>query len=113
MTDDELAAIEQRLREICLALPGTTERLSHGAPGFFAGRQYLAIRMRGHHRNEFPHLWFAAAPGVQAELVDGEPDRFFVPPYVGGRGWVGLRLDGELDWDELAAICADAHRNVT
>ena len=50
--------------------------------------------------------------GVQAELVDIEPDRFFRPPYVGGRGWIAVRMDVKVDWDEIARICEDAYRQV-
>ncbi len=102
----------ERLRSICLAFPGATERPSHGAPSFFAGRQFLTIWLDGHHDNQFPHLWCAAPPGVQDELVASEPDRFFRPPYVGGRGWLGVRLDGSIDWSEIGLICEDAYRSV-
>lgn len=104
--------LEDRIRTICLALPGATERPSHGAPAFFAGKQFLMLWSDGHHENDFPHLWCAAPAGAQDELVRSEPDRFFRPPYVGGRGWVGLRLDHPIDWDELAAICEEAFRTV-
>jgi hypothetical protein len=104
--------IERRIREICMSLPGATERASHGAPAFFAGKQFVMLWAHGHHDHTFPHLWCAAAPGAQAELVSAEPDRFFHPPYVGGRGWLGVRLDGDLDWDELTAICQEAFRSV-
>jgi hypothetical protein len=57
-------------------------------------------------------MWCAAAPGVQEEMVSTEPDRFFRPPYVGGRGWIGVRLDGDVDWGEVAEICRDAFRTV-
>jgi hypothetical protein len=86
--------------------------MSHGASAFFAGRQFLMLWPDGHHDHTFPHFWCAAAPGVQDELITSEPDRFFRPPYVGGRGWLGLRLDGELDWDEIAIVCEDAFRAV-
>lgn len=66
----------------------------------------------GHHDHDFPHLWCAAPPGAQHELVSTEPERFFRPPYVGGRGWVGVRLDGRVDWDEMQAICEEAFRAV-
>jgi hypothetical protein len=105
-------ALEKRIRAMCLALPGTTERLSHGAPAFFAGKQFLMLWPDGHHEHEFPHLWCAAPPGAQDELVNSEPDRFFRPPYVGGRGWVGLRLDKKIDWAEIAAVCEEAFRTV-
>jgi hypothetical protein len=104
--------IEERIRAICLALPGVSERLSHGAPAFFAGKQFLMLWLDGHHDRNFAHMWCAAPPGVQAELVATERDRFFRPPYVGGRGWLGVRLDGDLDWDECEAICEEAYRTV-
>ncbi len=97
---------------ICMALPGVTERMSHGAPAFFAGKQFVVLWSRGHHDHEFPHLWCAAPPGAQDELVSTEPDRFFRPPYVGGRGWLGVRLDRKVDWHELAAICEEAFRTI-
>jgi hypothetical protein len=106
------ADTERRLRSICLAYPGVTEKSSHGAPAFFAGRQFLAIWLDGHHDHRFPHLWCAAPPGVQDELVTSEPDRFFRPPYVGGRGWLGVRLDGTIDWSEIEHICEEAFRSV-
>jgi hypothetical protein len=103
---------EDQVRTICMALPGVTERRSHGAPAFFAGKQFLMLWPDGHHDDRFPHLWCAAPPGAQEELVATEPERFFRPPYVGGRGWVGLRLDGDVDWDELTAVCREAFRTV-
>jgi hypothetical protein len=106
------AGVTDRVRKICLALPEVTERLSHGAPAFFAGKQFVMLWPDGHHDHQFPHLWCAAPPGAQEELVMTEPDRFFRPPYVGGRGWLGVRLDGDVDWAEMAAICEDAFRTV-
>lgn len=100
--------LEDRVRAICMALPGVTERRSHGAPAFFAGKQFLMLWPDGHHDHHFPHLWCAAPPGAQDELVATESERFFRPPYVGGRGWVGLRLDGDVDWAELTAVCKEA-----
>lgn len=100
------------MRALCLALPGTTEKLSHGAPAFFAGRQFVMLWASGHHGVGFPHMWCAAPPGAQQELIATEPERFFRPPYVGTRGWIGVRLDGRLDWDEIAAICEEAYRSV-
>ena len=66
----------------------------------------------GHHDHSFPHLWCAAPPGAQEELVSSEPRQFFRPPYVGGRGWIGVRLDEDLDWVEIAAICEEAYRTI-
>jgi hypothetical protein len=106
---DELLA---RLRAICLGFPEVTERLSHGSPTWFVRDKKVFVTglVEGHHGNEFPHLWCAAPPGAQEELVEAEPDRFFRPPYVGGRGWLGVRLDRGVDWDEIAGICEEAYR---
>jgi hypothetical protein len=104
--------IETRVRDICMALPEVTERLSHGAPAFFVRKQFVMLWPDGHHDHQFPHLWCAAPPGAQEELTTAEPDRFFRPPYVGGRGWVGVRLDGDVDWNEVVAICEDAFRTM-
>lgn len=103
-----------RLRGICGALPEVTERLSHGAPTWFVRDKtvFVTLWAQGHHVDVFPHLWCAAGPGVQEELVAAEPERFFRPPYVGGRGWLGVRLDDEVDWDEIAGLCEDAYRAV-
>jgi hypothetical protein len=105
-------SIEDRVRNICLSLPGATEKLSHGSPAFFVGKQFVMLWADGHHDHDFPHLWCAAPPGVQDEVVTTEPERFFRPPYVGHRGWIGLRLDVPIDDDELRAICEDAYRTV-
>ena len=104
--------LEGRVRAVCMALPGATERTSHGAPAFFAGKQFVMLWPDGHHDHDFPHLWCAAPPGAQDGMIATDPDRFFRPPYVGGRGWIGLRLDGRIDREELAEICAEAFRTV-
>jgi len=106
------ASLEERIRTICLDLPGVTEKLSHGAPAFFVGRQFLMLWIDGHHEHAFPHFWCAAPPGAQSELVTTEPNRFFRPPYVGGRGWLGVRLDGKIDWSEIEVVCEEAYRSV-
>lgn len=104
------ASAADRVRAICLALPEATERLSHGAPAFFAGRQFVMLWPDGHHDETRPHLWCAAPPGAQEELTESAPARFFRPPYVGGRGWVGMWLDQGVDWDEVAEQCREAYR---
>jgi hypothetical protein len=103
-----------RLREICLAFPEVSERPSHGAPTWFVRdrKAFVTLWQHGHHQNEFPHLWCGAPAGAQEALVAASPDRFFRPPYVGGRGWLGVRLDGATDWDEIAELCQDAYRTV-
>jgi len=103
-----------QVRACCMALPEVTERPSHGAPTWFVGgkKTFAALWQHGHHQDDFPHLVCAAPPGAQEELVETEPDRFFRPPYVGGRGWIGVRLDTGIDGSELAAICEEAYRVV-
>ncbi len=96
-----------------MAFPESVERLSHGAPTFFAGgKKTFVMCMDDHHGDGRVAIWCAAPPGVQAALVDEEPERFFVPPYVGTRGWVGVRLDVDVDWDEIAGIIDDGFRLV-
>jgi hypothetical protein len=103
-----------RVRAICTSLPEVTERPSHGAPTWFVRDQksFVACWYQGHHDDTFPHMVCAAAPGVQAELIAADPQRYFRPPYVGHRGWIGVRLDGTVDWIEMAEICHDAYRAV-
>jgi hypothetical protein len=104
----------ERLQQICMAFPEVTERPSRGAPTWFVRdkKPFLTLWGHGHHDNEFPHLWCAAPAGSQAELIAEAPDRFFRPPYVGHRGWLGVRLDVAVDWAELAEIAEDAYRAV-
>jgi hypothetical protein len=102
-----------RLRKVCLALPEVTERLSHGSPTWFVrGKKTLATYVDNHHGDGRLAIWCPAPPGVQGALVTEEPDRFFVPAYVGHRGWLGVRLDRDLDWDEVGGIVEDAYRLV-
>jgi hypothetical protein len=102
-----------RLRRICLALPEVSERLSHGAPTFFVrGKRPFVMVLTDHHGDGRFAIWCAAADGMQGMLVEADPERFFVPPYVGHRGWLGVRLDRGVDWDELAGIAEDAYSEV-
>jgi hypothetical protein len=103
-----------RMRKICLAFPEVTERLSHGAPTWFVRDKsvFVTFMVNGHHQNQFPHFWCAAPAGAQAELIALNPNRFFRPPYVGQRGWLGVRTDGDADWAEIAELCEDAYRAV-
>jgi len=102
-----------RIREICLALPETSERLSHGAPTFFVrGKRAFLMVLTNHHGDGRFAIWCAAAAGMQSLLVESDPERFFVPPYVGHRGWLGMRLDRVLDWGELTGIVEDAYAEV-
>ncbi len=107
-----MTSLTERVRAICLALPEATERASHGSPGFFVRKQFVMLWPDGHHEHGFPHLWCAAPLGAQQESVATDPGRYFVPPYVGARGWLGVRLDADVDWDEVAERCEDAYRAV-
>jgi hypothetical protein len=102
-----------RIRELCLALPDTSERLSHGQPTFFVRekRSFLMV-LNNHHGDGRFAIWCAAGDGVQEMLVEADPERFFRPPYVGHRGWLGVRLDRGIHWEELAGIVEDAYAEV-
>jgi hypothetical protein len=109
----EKRAVVQRIRELCLALPETTERLSHGHPTFFVrGKRSFLTVLDNHHDDGRFAIWCAAEDGVQEMLAEADPERFFRPPYVGHRGWLGVRLDRGLHWDELAGIVEDAYAEV-
>lgn len=103
-----------RLREICFALPEVSERLSHGSPTFFIREKKTLATYHPHgiHGEHGMSIWAPAPPGVQEQLVEDEPERFYRPPYVGHRGWVGVRLDRSPDWGEIAAIVEEAYRLV-
>ena len=103
-----------RLREICFALPEVSERVSHGAPTFFVRDKKTLVSYHPHgiHGEHGMSVWSPAPPGVQEQLVEDEPERFYRPPYVGHRGWIGVRLDRSPDWGEIAAIVEEAYRLV-
>lgn len=108
-TARKVEAALQRVRKICAALADVEERPSHGAPTFFRkGKRSFVMFHDDHHGDGRLAIWCRAEPGVQAQLVDEEPDRFFVPPYVGPSGWIGVRLDRDVDWQEVAEIIGDA-----
>jgi len=101
------------LRKVCLALPEVEERASHGEPAWFVrGKKTLVTFANHHHDDGRLAFWCPAPPGVQEELVRTEPERFFRPPYVGHRGWLGVRLDVDVDWAEIDRIVRDAYRLV-
>lgn len=103
----------KRVRALCLALPEATERPSHGAPCWFVrDKKTFVMFTNDHHGDGRLALWCAAPEGAQEAMVGADPERFFRPPYVGVRGWVGVRLDVRPDWDEIAGIVEDAYRAV-
>ena len=103
----------ERVRRICVALPETTERLSHGSPSFFVRDKKQFVSIDDHHHGA-DHLafWCPAVSGAQQQLIAEDPDQFFRPPYVGHHGWIGVRIDRGPDWNEIAAIITDAYRLV-
>jgi predicted DNA-binding protein (MmcQ/YjbR family) len=103
MSDDTLV----RLRQICLAFPEATEQGGVGDPTFKVRDKIFAMR---HPMDGRSSLWCKAPLGAQHVLVGSDPARFFVPPYVGHHGWIGLWLDVTLDWDEIADLIEESYR---
>ena len=101
-----------RLRRLCLALPEAHEVEAWGEPTFRVRNKLFAMYADAadHHGAGRYSVWCKAAPGNQALMVKAAPDRFFVPPYVGPSGWVGVYLDAGTDWDELAGLLRDSWR---
>jgi predicted DNA-binding protein (MmcQ/YjbR family) len=105
------AALIERFRRICVKRSDVSEKLSHGeATWFVKGRSFATTA--DHHHDDRLAVWLAAPAGRQESLIETDPERFFRPPYVGVRGWVGVYLDVPVDWDELGALVADAHATV-
>jgi predicted DNA-binding protein (MmcQ/YjbR family) len=98
-----------RVREICLSLPEAEEKPfgGHTAPSFRIRDKLFVMTSE-----DGQTMTFKAGPGVQEALVSSDPDRFFVPAYVGHKGWVGARLDAEQDWDEIAELIEDGYRMI-
>jgi hypothetical protein len=107
------AALVERLRKICMALPEAGERLSHGEPTWFAGKGKVFAMLDNHHHGA-AHLsvWLPQPPGVQEALIDAAPGLFFRPPYVGPSGWVGVVLDTDPDWNAVTALVRDSFVHV-
>jgi hypothetical protein len=102
-----------RVRELCLSLPETSERPSHGQPSFFIGGKKTFVMYLDNHHGERGHAqWLGAPLGIQEALVEAAPEHYFRPPYVGHRGWLGVRLDRDLAWDEIAGAIEDAYLTV-
>jgi predicted DNA-binding protein (MmcQ/YjbR family) len=102
----------ERLRAICLALPEATEKEAWGDPSWRVRDRIFAMQ-KGNYEGGRPSLWLKAADGAQAMLVEADPERFFVPAYVGGKGWVGVYLDGEDmdgDWAMVRELVEESYR---
>lgn len=101
-----------RVRRIIGAWPETDERISHGSPTFWGGKKTFASFHDDHHGDGRLALWIKSDADTQEGLVEANPELFFVPPYVGPSGWLGVRLDGDFDWDVVAGLLEDGYRRV-
>lgn len=112
-TETGVGSLVGRLRAICLTLPETTERLSHGEPTWFVrDRKSFVVFSTNHHGGPLG-FWCAAPFGAQDALIGSNPEQYFRPPYVGHRGWIGVRLDSpEVDWTEVTQVVREAYRVV-
>jgi hypothetical protein len=101
-----------RLRKLCLALPEAHEVEAWGEPTFRVRNKLFAMYAapNNHHGAGRPAVWCKAAPGNQSLMVRAEPGRYFVPPYVGPSGWVGVWLDRDPDWAEVSDLMRDSYR---
>jgi predicted DNA-binding protein (MmcQ/YjbR family) len=103
-------ALVERLRKLCLALPEANERVSHGEPTWFAGKgKVFAMLDNHHHGAEHLGVWLPQPRGVQERLISAEAARFYRPPYVGPKGWVGVVLDTAPDWKRVAHLVREAY----
>ena len=100
-----------RVRELCLALPESSERLSHGEPAWFARDKLFATWENHHHGDPVIGLWVKGALGLQEILVGSDPDRYYRPKYVGHKGWIGVRMDvANIDWPQVTDLIRDSYR---
>jgi len=99
-----------QLRQICLALPEALEKGGVADHTFRVRDKIFAMYLNNHHGDGRVAMWCKAPEGLQRDLVQSDPDRFFAPPYVGRHGWIGIRFDGMVDWQEVAGLVEDAYR---
>ena len=102
----------QRLRKICLALPEATEKIAWGEPTWRVRGKLFAQLDDHHHGAEHLAVWLPAPLGEQEAMIFTDPERFFRPPYVGPRGWVGVRIDRQPNWAQVASLVEQAYRQV-
>ncbi len=100
---------QRRVRQICVSLPETMEKLSHGEPTFFARKKVFCMFANNHHNDGHIAVWIPAEPGAQATLIHRNPKTYFPPPYVGVKGWVGIELT-RINDEDLAVHIHEAHR---
>lgn len=110
----QAAAVDwvERLRAVIAELPETSEKLSHGAPTWWGGRKTFATYHDGHYDDGRPAVWIKAPSGVQELLIADNPARFYRPKYLGPAGWVGVRLDDDVEWEEVRELLLGGYRTV-
>ena len=106
------AAVLARVRKMCLSLPEAHEKVAWGAPTFRVKDRQFVMYVDNHHGDGRLALWCKAPPGAQEELVRADPGTFFVPPYVGKGGWIGIELDQGLDWGVVAGLVRDGYLEI-
>lgn len=104
--------INDAVREVCLSFPEAEEVVSHGFPDFRVRGKTFASYVVNHHGDGRVALWLNAPAGSQDHYAKSEPKHFFVPPYVGPRGWLGIHLDKGLSWQRVAALVRQAYEKV-
>lgn len=104
--------ISAAVREVCLSFPEAEEFLSHGSPNFRVRGKTFAAYCVNHHGDGRIALWLSSPPGAQEVHTKGEPKHFFVPPYVGPRGWLGVQLNKGLSWKRIAVLVREAYEKV-
>ena len=104
-----------KLRKICLSVPGAIEKESHGEPTWFTGEKGRVFAMFDNHHHDAPHIsvWLPTPRELQETLVASDPAKYFVPPYVGSKGWVGVVLDTNPDWKVVEGLIREAFASVT
>jgi hypothetical protein len=102
----------EQLRGIIESLPETSEKLSHGAPTWWGGKKTFAVYHDGHYDEGRRGVWIKATEDAQEALISADPDRFYRPKYLGPSGWVALRLEGRVDWEEVRFLLVQGYRMV-
>ncbi len=109
-------SIAERVGKICLALPETTREVQGDHQTFRVNKKVFAYFLNSHHGDGIISLCCKVGPGDNRMLVNAQPERFYLPAYIGPRGWVGLRLDGgptgseKVDWGEVEELAKDSYR---
>lgn len=110
MYDDSNPLI-QKLRKVCLALGDVVEKEAWGECTFrVVDGSMFAMSDNNHHQSGHVAVWVKAPAMAQEILINSDPQRFFKPPYMGHKGWVGVKLEGKADWDQIAAILKDGYQ---